>query len=165
LFNHESPRRGETFVSRKITLEAAQIALGKSKCLYLGNINAKRDWGHAKEYVEVMWRMLQQEKPEDYVIATGEAHTVREFVEVVFDELGIPIKWQGEGTNEIGINSKTGEVIVRIDPYFYRPSEVEILLGDATKARRELGWYPKIRFEELAREMARFDFKEAQLKR
>jgi GDPmannose 4,6-dehydratase len=158
LFNHESERRGETFVTRKITLEAAKVVLGARKCLYLGNLDAKRDWGHAKEYVEAMWLMLQRETPEDYVIATGETHSVREFVEAVFSELGTPIRWEGNGLDEVGISEKTGETIIRIDPYFFRPSEVDFLLGDPTKAREELGWIPKIKFEQLASEMARHDF-------
>jgi len=158
LFNHESERRGSTFVTRKITLEAARIALGKRECLYLGNLDAKRDWGHAKEYVEAMWLMMQRDTPEDYVIATGETHSVREFVEIVFEELGIPIEWRGEGLNEVGINKNTGETIIKIDPYFFRPAEVDFLLGDPTKAKLELNWEPKIKFEELARSMAKHDF-------
>jgi len=157
LFNHESERRGETFVTRKITLRAAEIALRLADCLYLGNIYAKRDWGHAKEYVKAMWLMLQQEKPQDYVLATGESHTVKEFVELVFNELGMPLIWEGKGLDEHAINKKTGKAVVRIDPYYFRPAEVDELLGDASKARKELGWEPKISFEDLAKQMARSD--------
>jgi len=161
LFNHESPRRGETFVTKKITRAAARIKLGLQDKLYLGNLNAKRDWGHAKDYIEAMWLMLQQEKPKDYVIATGEQHSVREFCEIAFKELGINLEWQGEGTNEKGINKETSEVIIEVDPRYFRPSEVESLLGDSSKAREELGWKPKISFSELVKEMVRSDLEEA----
>lgn len=158
LFNHESERRGETFVTRKITLAAARIAQGKQKTLQLGNLNSLRDWGHAKDYVECMWLMLQHERPEDFVIATGEMHSVREFVELAFKYVGIEIDWTGEGIEEKGINQKTGRVIVEIDPKYFRPAEVEQLLGDPTKAKTLLGWNPlKTSFEELVEKMVRLD--------
>ncbi|MBW7887805.1 MAG: GDP-mannose 4,6-dehydratase [Bacteroidetes bacterium] len=157
LFNHESPRRGETFVSRKITMAAAKIKIGHQEKLTLGNLNAKRDWGYAPEYVEGMWRMLQQEQPEDFVLATGETHTVREFVEATFDELGIFIKWQGEGEHEVGV-SKDGKVLVGIDSKYYRPTEVDLLIGDASKAKAKLGWEAKTKFNDLARLMAKADY-------
>ncbi|KAJ3166364.1 hypothetical protein HDU87_002209 [Geranomyces variabilis] len=153
LFNHESPRRGETFVTRKITQAVANIHLGRQKCLYLGNINAQRDWGHARDYVEGMWRMLQQEEPEDYVLATGETHTVRKFVEKAFRTLGVEIKWQGEAEEEAGVDAATGETRVRIDKQYYRPAEVELLLGDPSKARKNLGWERKVDFDSLVKEM------------
>ena len=140
LFNHESPRRGETFVTRKITRAAAAIHLGMQDKLYLGNLDAKRDWGHAKDYVEGMWRILQQDKPADFVLSMNETHTVREFVELAFAELGYEIEWQGEGVNEKGIDKKSGRVLVEVDPRYFRPAEVELLWGDSTKARTELGW-------------------------
>ena len=161
LFNHESPMRGETFVTRKITRALARIKLGMQDCLYLGNLNAKRDWGHARDYVEVQWLMLQQEQPDDFVIATGEQHSVREFAEATAAELGISMKWTGSGVNEKGCDS-TGRCIVRVDPRYFRPTEVETLLGDATKARQKLGWAPKISFRELVAEMASEDLKEAE---
>lgn len=136
LFNHESPRRGENFVTRKISLMASEIALGKRECLYLGNMYAKRDWGYAAEYVEAMWKILQIDKPDDFVIATGETHTVKDFVEAAFHHLNIPIRWEGEGVDEVGINEINNKIIVRIDPYYFRPAEVEYLLGDPTKAKR-----------------------------
>jgi GDPmannose 4,6-dehydratase len=160
LFNHESPIRGETFVTRKITRALARIKLGLQDCLYLGNIDAKRDWGHAKDYVEMQWLMLQQEQPEDFTISTGEQHTVREFVEVAAKEIGIDIKWQGSGVNEKGIWK--GEIVVSVDPRYFRPTEVETLLGDSTKAREGLGWVPKITFLELVKEMVEADLKEAE---
>lgn len=159
LFNHESPRRGETFVTRKITMAAAKIKKGLQETLYLGNLDAKRDWGHAKDYVEAMWLMLQQEEPEDFVIATGESHSVREFVVKAFGELGIEIEWQGEGVNEIGIDKATGKKVVAVDPRYFRPSEVEQLLGNPTKAHEKLGWKPKIKFEQLVNEMVASDWK------
>ncbi len=159
LFNHESPLRGETFVTRKITLAACRYKLGLQKTLYLGNLDAKRDWGYAKDYVEAMWLMLQQEKPADYVISTGETHSVREFVELVFKALGVEIEWIGEGIETCGIDKKTQEVIVKIDPRLYRPSEVELLLGKAGKAEKELNWKPKTSFEELIRIMVAADYK------
>ena len=160
LFNHESPIRGETFVTRKITRALARIKLGLQKCLYLGNMDAKRDWGHAKDYVEMQWLMLQQKHPEDFTISTGEQHTVREFVEVAAKELGMDIKWQGNGINEKG--NWQGKTVVSVDPRYFRPTEVETLLGDSTKAKNKLGWVPKITFIELVKEMVVEDFKQAE---
>ncbi|KKH47222.1 GDP-mannose 4,6-dehydratase [Methanosarcina sp. 1.H.A.2.2] len=160
LFNHESPVRGETFVTRKITMAAAKIKYGMQERLYLGNLDAKRDWGFAKDYVEAMWLMLQQEKPDDYVIATGETHSVREFTELTFKELGIEVIWQGEGIEEVGIDTSTGKIIVEIDPGYYRPTEVELLIGDPSKAREKLGWEPKVKMEELVKIMIRSDEEE-----
>jgi GDPmannose 4,6-dehydratase len=158
LFNHESERRGETFVTRKITLAASRIAKGYQKRLYLGNLDAKRDWGYAKDYVECMWLMLQQNKPEDYVIATGEMHTVREFCTLAFKEAGLELIWKGKGVDEKGINKKTGEVLVEVDPKYFRPTEVEQLLGDPTKAKEKLKWNPtKTSFEELVKIMMKHD--------
>jgi GDPmannose 4,6-dehydratase len=158
LFNHESERRGETFVTRKITLAVARIAKGYQKKLYLGNLNALRDWGYAKDYVECMWRILQHDTPEDFVIATGEQYSVREFCNHAFDEAGIEIEWTGEGVEEKGICKKTGKVLVEVDPKYFRPSEVETLLGDPTKAREVLGWNPRqTSFEELVKIMVRHD--------
>lgn len=191
LFNHESPRRGETFVTRKITRALARISLGLQDCLYLGNLDAKRDWGHARDYVAMQWLMLQQDAPEDFVIATGEQHSVHEFVELAAAELGIGIRWEGSGIDEIGIvdavtsnESKVmskedkslitdhsslithhlspGDTIVRIDPRYFRPTEVETLLGDPTKAKEKLGWEPATSFAELVREMVQHDLAEAQ---
>jgi len=162
LFNHESPRRGKTFVTRKITTTVSRIHMGLTKCLYLGNIDAQRDWGHARDYVEGMWRMLQQDKPDDYVLATGETHTVRKFVEHSFKHIDIDIVWKGaSGTvDEIGVDSKDeSRVLVRIDPQYFRPTEVELLLGDPTKAKKNLGWTPSTSFEELVREMMEEDIK------
>lgn len=161
LFNHESPLRGETFVTRKITRAIARIKLELQDCLYLGNMDALRDWGHARDYVEMQWLMLQQEKPEDFVIATGVQYSVRQFVEAAAAELGMAITWSGEGVNEIGADAN-GKVIVRVDPRYFRPTEVETLLGDASKAREKLGWTPKTTFHELVSEMVREDFKIAQ---
>jgi GDPmannose 4,6-dehydratase len=175
LFNHESPVRGETFVTRKITRALARIVLGLQDCVYLGNLNAKRDWGHARDYVEMQWLMLQQEKPGDFVIASGKQHSVREFVEQAAGELGISLRWEGEGIHETGIVSgfekkgengkikgpREGEVIVRVDPRYFRPTEVQSLLGDASKAKRELGWEPKISFTELVKEMVLADLEVA----
>ncbi|GMR00373.1 MAG: GDP-mannose 4,6-dehydratase [Zetaproteobacteria bacterium] len=161
LFNHESPVRGETFVTRKITRALARIKLGLQDCLYLGNMNALRDWGHARDYVLMMWMMLQQDAPDDFVIATGEQHSVREFVDAAAGELGIHMTWQGEGVNETGTD-QDGRVIVRVDPRYFRPAEVETLLGDPSKAKRKLGWEPAIRFEELVAEMVREDLKGAE---
>ncbi len=161
LFNHESPLRGETFVTRKITRAMCRILLGMQDCLFLGNMNALRDWGHAKDYVEMQWLMLQQDTPEDYVIATGEQHSVREFVERSASVLGIAIKWEGEGVNEKGINIANGKTIVAVDPRYFRPTEVETLLGDPTKAKTNLGWEPKITFEQLVSEMVKTDLEEA----
>ncbi len=158
LFNHESERRGETFVTRKITLAVARIAKGYQKKLYLGNLNALRDWGYAKDYVECMWRILQHDTPEDFVIATGEQYSVRDFCNHAFDEVGIEIEWQGEGVEEKGICKKTGKVLVEVDPKYFRPSEVETLLGDPTKAKEVLGWNPRqTSFEELVKIMVRHD--------
>ncbi len=157
LFNHESPVRGETFVTRKITRALARIKLGLQDCLYLGNLSAKRDWGHAKDYVEMQWLMLQQEQAEDFVIATGEQHSVREFVEQAARELDIDIHWQGEGVDETGIDSASGKVIVAVDPRYFRPTEVETLLGDPSKAKQKLGWFPQISFSQLVSEMAAAD--------
>ncbi len=157
LFNHESERRGETFVSRKITRVVARIARGAESTLYLGNLDARRDWGHAEEYVEGMWRMLQEPEPDDYVLATGKTHSVREFAEASFRHVGIDLAWRGDGSEEEGYDSKTGEVRVRIDPRLYRPTEVDLLLGDATKAREKLGWEPKVTFEQLVDRMMRHD--------
>jgi GDPmannose 4,6-dehydratase len=182
LFNHESPRRGETFVTRKITRALARIRLGLQECLYLGNLNALRDWGHAKDYVEMQWLMLQQDAPEDFVIATGRQYSVRDFVNAAAAELGMKIRWEGEGVDEIGIlqsvheplptndepratshvTGTTGNVIVRVDPRYFRPTEVETLLGDPTKAKRKLGWEPRISFDELVREMVREDRRAAE---
>lgn len=160
LFNHESPRRGETFVTRKITLAAARIKLGKQKKLYLGNLNAKRDWGHAKDYVECMWLILQNDEPEDFVIATGEMHTVREFCELAFKEVGIDLRWEGEGINERGIDVESNCVLIEVDPKYFRPTEVEQLLGDPTKATKKLGWNPtKTPFKSLVKEMVQEDLK------
>jgi len=153
LFNHESPRRGETFVTRKITRGFSMISSGLQSKLYLGNLNAMRDWGHAKDYVEAMWLMLQQDEPEDYVIATGEQHSVREFVEKTAPYFGMNIVWEGEGLNEIGIDTYTNNVVVKVDPKYFRPAEVETLLGDATKAKEKLGWEPKISFDQLIEDM------------
>ncbi|EDO30449.1 predicted protein [Nematostella vectensis] len=157
LFNHESPRRGETFVTRKITRAVAKIHLGLQKELRLGNLDSKRDWGHAKDYVEAMWMMLQQDKPEDFVIATGETHSVREFVEKSFAHVGTEIVWQGKDEKEIGVDKATNKVLVRVDPKYYRPAEVELLLGCAKKAEEKLGWKPKIKFEALVKEMVESD--------
>ena len=160
LFNHESPRRGETFVTRKITLAVARIKEGKQKKLYLGNLNAKRDWGHAKDYVECMWLILQNEKPDDFVIATGEMHTVREFCELAFKEVGINIRWEGEGINEKGIDKATNRVLIEVDPQYFRPTEVDQLLGNPTKAIEKLGWNPtQTPFEDLVKEMVQEDLK------
>ncbi len=158
LFNHESPIRGETFVTRKITRALARIKLGLQDCLYLGNLNAKRDWGHARDYIEMQWLMMQQDEPEDYVIATGKQHSVKEFVELAAKDLGINIRWQGEGIEEQGINDETGDVIIAIDPRYFRPTEVESLLGDPSKAMEKLGWQPRISFSS---EMVAADLEEA----
>lgn len=163
LFNHESPRRGETFVTRKITLAAARMALGRQKRLYLGNLDAKRDWGHAKDYVECMWLMLQHSEADDFVIATGETHTVREFCTLAFGEAGFSIRWEGSGAGEKGIDGRTGDVLIAVDPRYYRPAEVELLLGDPTKARTKLGWDPtKTPFESLVKEMVAADMRLAE---
>ena len=161
LFNHESERRGETFVTRKITLAAARIKQGLQERLYLGNLDARRDWGYAKDYVECMWLILQQPEPDDFVIATGEYHTVREFADLAFKYAGIELKWQGEGIDEKGIDNSTGKVLVEVDPKYFRPSEVDQLLGDPTKARTKLGWNPRqTGFKELVRLMVKHDLEE-----
>lgn len=159
LFNHESPRRGETFVTRKITMAVANIYAGKEEKLYLGNINATRDWGYAPEYVEAMWLMLKQKTPDDYVIATNTEHSVKEFCELAFNEIGINLEWQGKGVNEKGIDKRTKKTIVEIDPYYFRPTEVERLRGDYSKAKKKLGWAPKVKFKELVRIMVKADLK------
>ncbi len=159
LFNHESPLRGETFVTRKITRAVAAIECGKQDKLFLGNLNAKRDWGHARDYVEGMWKMLQQDTPEDYVLATGQTRSVRDFVDISFSKVGRNINWQGEGVKEKGLDSKTGDVLVEVDPRYFRPTEVEFLLGDPSKAARDLDWSPKISFEEMVSEMVEYDLK------
>ncbi|MFA5995904.1 MAG: GDP-mannose 4,6-dehydratase [Patescibacteria group bacterium] len=158
LFNHESPRRGETFVTRKITRALAKIKLGIDKKLYLGNMDAKRDWGYAPDYVEAMWLMMQQEKSDDYVVATNETHTVREFVEVAGKELGMEIVWEGSKDKEKGFDKNTGNEIVNIDPRYYRPTEVDLLIGDYSKAKQKLGWEPKVKFHDLVKIMAEADY-------
>lgn len=161
LFNHESPRRGETFVTRKITRALARIKLGLQDCLFLGNMNAKRDWGHAKDFVEAQWLILQQPEPEDFVVATGEQYSVREFVEIAAAEVGISIQWRGEGVDQKGYD-QAGRCLVQVDPRYFRPTEVETLLGDPSKAKRKLGWVPRISFRELVAEMMREDLKAAE---
>ena len=161
LFNHESPRRGETFVTRKITRAACRIKLGLEEKLYLGNLSSKRDWGHAKDYVEGMWRILQQEKPQDYVLATGVTTTIRDFCKMAFKEVGMDIEFQGEGVDEKGIDKETGKVIIEVDPRYFRPTEVDLLLGDCSKARKELGWTPKYDLPMLVKEMVEVDMEEA----
>ncbi len=160
LFNHESPRRGGTFVTKKITHAFCQIKLGKQDKLFLGNLDSKRDWGYAKEYVEAMWLMLQQEKADDYVIATGENHSVREFVEEAAGFLGYAIRWEGKGRDEKGIDAVSGQVLVEIDPFYFRPAEVDVLLGNASKAKSKLGWEPKVKFKELVKLMLEAEFEE-----
>ncbi|RJQ76323.1 MAG: GDP-mannose 4,6-dehydratase [Desulfobacteraceae bacterium] len=162
LFNHESPIRGETFVTRKITRAVARIKLGLQGKIYLGQLNAKRDWGHAADFVRAMWLMLQHDVPEDFVVATGETHSVREFVEQAFHEIAITIAWEGSGLDEIGRDADSGKVLVQIDPRYFRPTEVDFLLGDPTKAREKLGWEPKITFKELVKIMIREDLKDAE---
>jgi GDPmannose 4,6-dehydratase len=157
LFNHESPRRGETFVTRKITRAAARIKLGLQGRLYLGNLEAKRDWGFAGDYVEAMWLMLQQQEADDYVVATGETYSVRLFAEKVFARLGMPLEWQGEGVHEKGIDTTSGRIVIEIDPKYFRPAEVDLLLGDPAKAKRQLGWQPKVDFEGLVNMMVDAD--------
>jgi GDPmannose 4,6-dehydratase len=157
LFNHESPLRGETFVTRKITRAVAAIQAGRQPALYLGNLDAKRDWGHARDYVEGMWLMLQQDQGDDYVLATGETHTVREFVERAFAVVGRSIEWRGSGLDEVGLDAKTGFPLIHVDPKYFRPTEVDILLGDPAKAKRVLGWEHKVSFPELVEEMVRAD--------
>jgi GDPmannose 4,6-dehydratase len=159
LFNHESPNRGETFVTRKITRAVAGIKLGVQKTLYIGNMDSKRDWGHARDYVEGMWRMLQQEVPDDYVLATGETHSVREFIELAFSKIGRKIEWKGKGVDEVGIDADSGDILVKVDSYYFRPTEVDLLLGDPSKARRVLGWKHTVTFPELVSEMVKADLK------
>jgi len=162
LFNHESPVRGETFVTRKITRALARIKLGLQDCLYLGNMDARRDWGHARDYVEAQWLMLQQEKPEDFVIATGVQYSVRDFVDAAAGELGVTLRWQGSGVEEKGVDTKSGKVIVAVDPRYFRPTEVETLLGDPSKARERLGWQPRTSFADLVAEMVQADLRDAE---
>ena len=162
LFNHESPIRGETFVTRKITRAMARIKLGLQECLYIGNLDAKRDWGHAADYVEMQWLMLQQEEPDDFVIATGKQHSVKDVIETSARQLGISIRWEGKGVEEKGINEENNKIIVAVDPGYFRPTEVDNLLGDASKAREKLGWEPRISFKQLISEMVTEDMKEAQ---
>ncbi|MGD9412645.1 MAG: GDP-mannose 4,6-dehydratase [Desulfobacterales bacterium] len=162
LFNHESPIRGETFVSRKITRAMARISKGLQEKLYIGNLDARRDWGHARDYVEMQWLMLQQEQPDDYVIATGKQHSVREFIELAAEEAGISIQWEGQGLKEKGLDAKTGSEVVCIDPRYFRPTEVDTLLGDSSKARQKLGWEAKTTFAELVKEMMAMDLLEAE---
>jgi GDPmannose 4,6-dehydratase len=157
LFNHEGPRRGETFVTRKITRAVAAIAQGRQTRLYLGNLDATRDWGHAKDYARGMWLMLQQSEPDDFVLATGESHSVREFVERAFEHIGRTVAWRGQGLDEVGVDAKSGEILVKIDPRYFRPTEVDALLGDPRKANQRLGWRPVIGFDELVREMVEAD--------
>jgi GDPmannose 4,6-dehydratase len=157
LFNHESPLRGETFVTRKITRAVAQIEHGLNGCLYLGNLDAKRDWGHAKDYVEGMWRMLQQDTPDDYVLATGRTVSIRDFVNMAFAEVGRTLKWKGSGVDEVGICTHTGQTLVQVDPRYFRPAEVDLLVGDASKAKRVLGWEPTLTLEQLCAEMVASD--------
>jgi GDPmannose 4,6-dehydratase len=165
LFNHESPRRGETFVTRKISRAAARIKLGLQSCLYLGNLEAKRDWGFAGDYVEAMWLMLQQAEPDDYVIATGETHSVREFAEKVFSRLGMSLEWRGTGVHEKGIDAGTGNIVIEVDPKYFRPAEVDLLLGDPSKAKRNLGWEPKVGFDDLVEMMTDADLASAERER
>jgi GDPmannose 4,6-dehydratase len=161
LFNHESPIRGETFVTRKITRALARIRVGLDDCLFLGNLNARRDWGHARDYVRAQWLMLQQREPEDFVIATGQQYSVREFVERAAAELEFQIDWRGKGREEVGVDRTTGRTLVRIDPRYFRPAEVDSLLGDASKARARLGWRPEVSFEDLVKEMVATDLDQA----
>jgi len=160
LFNHESPRRGLTFVTRKVTHGVARIHKGKQECVYLGNLDSKRDWGHAQDYVQAMWMMLQQDQPDNYVVATGETRTVRELVEKAFGVLDHKITWEGKGVDEVGKDEK-GRIVVRIDPQYYRPTEVEFLLGDCSKIKKALGWRPKVTFDEMVEEMIKHDVENA----
>jgi GDPmannose 4,6-dehydratase len=160
MFNHESPRRGENFVTRKITLGASNISLGKQDCLYLGNLNSERDWGHARDYVECMWKILQQDEPEDYVIATGENTSVRDFVRIAFKHVDIDLKFEGEGVEEVGIDTKTDRIVIRVNPEFFRPTEVDKLLGDPSKAIHKLNWNPRsTSLEDMIKEMVSEDLK------
>jgi GDPmannose 4,6-dehydratase len=158
LFNHESPRRGESFVTRKITLGAAAIKAKTQECLYIGNLDAKRDWGYAPDFVRAMWLMLRQDRPGDYVIATGEAHSVREFIEKAFGALDMPVEWRGSGVNETGSNKKTGKTVIRIDPKYFRPTEVDLLIGNPARAKKALGWKPSVTFDELVEIMVKADW-------
>ena len=162
LFNHESPRRGGTFVTRKITQAAARIKFGIQNMVTLGNLNSKRDWGYAPEFVEGMWKMMQLDKADDFVLATGETHTIREFADIVFKELDMDLEWQGEGVNEKGIEIKTGKTLVMVNPRYFRPTEVDLLIGNATKAQKTFGWKPKVKFQELAKMMAKADWNKVQ---
>lgn len=162
LFNHESPRRGENFVTRKVTMGAAAIKAGRKECLYLGNVDSKRDWGYAPDFVKAMWRIVQQDQPDDYVIATGETHTVRELVEKAFGLLDMKIAWEGEAENTIGVDTVSGKTVVRIDPKHYRPTEVDLLLGDPAKAKKKLGWQPEVSFEKLVEIMVKADWEAIQ---
>ncbi len=159
MFNHESPIRGETFVSRKISRAVAAIEVGLQEQLFIGNLNARRDWGHARDYVEGMWMIVQQSQPDDYVLATGDSHTVREFVERAFAVIGRRIKWRGEGRHEIGIDEASGEELVKVDPHYFRPTEVDVLVGDASKAHAKLGWRHRVSFDALVSEMVEEDRK------
>jgi len=163
LFNHESPRRGRTFVTRKISRAVAEISLGKQECLWLGNVDAKRDWGHARDYIEGMWLILQQDQPDDFVLATGETHTVREFCEKAFAVVGKTIVWEGEGDGIVGKERETGKIRIRIDPKYYRPTEVDLLLGNPTKAHKLLGWKRKVDFDSLVKEMVIADVEGAKV--
>jgi len=165
LFNHESPRRGETFVTRKITRGLARIKLGMDDVLYMGNLDSKRDWGYAKDYVEGMWLMLQQDEPDDYVLATNEMHTVREFIEIAAKRLGFDLEWRGEEVNEVGVDKNTGKTIIEIDPVYFRPAEVDLLIGDPTKAKKQMGWEPKVKFNELVSIMVDADLQEQSSKK
>jgi GDPmannose 4,6-dehydratase len=165
LFNHESPRRGETFVTRKVSRGLARINLGIDETLYMGNLDAKRDWGYAKDYVEGMWMMLQQDEPDDYVLATNETHTVREFIEVASKKLGFDLEWQGKGVNERGVDRQTKKTIIKIDPAYFRPAEVDLLIGDYSKAKKKMGWNPKVKFEELVEIMVNADLEKETLKK
>ncbi len=165
LFNHESPRRGETFVTRKVTRGLSRIKLGIDEVIYMGNLDAKRDWGYAKDYVEGMWLMLQQNKPDDYVLATNETHTVREFIEESSKLLGFDLEWQGKGTDEVGMDRKSGQAIIKIDPAYYRPAEVDLLIGDYSRAKTKMGWEPKVKFKELVKLMVEADLEAESLKK
>jgi len=159
LFNHESPIRGETFVTRKVTRAVAAIHVGRDEILYLGNLEAKRDWGHARDFVEGMWKIMQQPEPDDYVLATGEAHSVRELVERAFDVVNRRIEWKGKGVDEVGLDAKTGMKLIAIDPRYFRPTEVDVLIGDPSKARKKLGWHHAVSFEDLVTEMVEHDIR------
>lgn len=165
LFNHESPRRGETFVTRKVTRGLSRIKLGLDDMLYMGNLDAKRDWGYAKDYVEGMWMMLQQKEPNDYVLATNETHTVREFIEVAAKHLGFDLEWQGKDIDEIGVDKNTGKTIIKIDPVYFRPAEVDLLIGDASKAQKLMGWKPRVKFKKLTEMMVDSDFEKEKAKK